>query len=128
DGTIQTVAGTGVAGDSGDGGPATAASLNFVHGVALLPGGAFLLADMLNNRIRRVGRDGIITTAAGTGKAGFSGDGGPAASARIYFPRGVTATSDGGFLIPDTNNARIRRVTPAGIISTVAGNGVVGFA
>ncbi|MGI8593708.1 MAG: RICIN domain-containing protein [Solirubrobacteraceae bacterium] len=123
-GTIQTVAGTGRTGFGGDGGPATRARLNFVHGVAVLPGGGFLLADLFNARIRRVSRSGVIRTVAGTGAEGFSGDGGRATAARIARPRGVAAekVAGGGFLIPDTDNRRIRRVRN-GIIRTVAGNG-----
>ena len=123
-GTIWTVAGTGRAGFGGDGGPATRARLNFVHGVAVLPGGGFLLADLFNFRIRRVSRSGVIRTVAGTGGRGFSGDGGRATAARIANPRGVAAEKvpGGGFLIPDTDNRRIRRVRD-GIIRTVAGNG-----
>lgn len=123
-GAIRTVAGTGVTGFGGDGGPATRARLNFVHGVAVLPGGGFLLADLFNFRIRRVSRSGVIRTVAGTGARGFSGDGGRATAARIANPRGVAAEKlrGGGFLIPDTDNRRIRRVRD-GIIRTVAGNG-----
>jgi len=127
DGTITTIAGTGVAGFSGDGGPATQAQLNFVHSASPTPDGGLLLADTLNNRIRRVSPDGIITTVAGTGAAGYSGDGGAATRARINNPRGVTALPDGGFLIPDTNNHRVRRVWPNGVITTVAGTGTQGF-
>ena len=127
DGHISTVAGTGRAGFSGDGGPATAAQLDLPHGVAFLPDGRLLIADTLNNRIRAVAPDGTITTAAGTGHAGFAGDGGPAAQAEIDAPRGVTAVPDGGYLIPDTENDRIRKVSPDGTITTVAGDGAHGF-
>ena len=127
DGTVATVAGTGAAAFSGDGGPALGAGLNFVHGVAVLPQGGYLVADTLNNRIRLVSAAGAITTVAGDGRAGFGGDGGPALQASINNPRGVSALPDGGFLIPDTNNHRIRRVWPDGHISTVAGTGTAGF-
>ena len=126
DGTISTIAGTGATGYSGDDGPATEAQLYLAHGVAQLPDGSVLLADAGNNRIRRIA-DGIITTVAGTGARGFSGDGGPAVAARIDNPRGVTALQDGGFLIPDTDNHRVRRVYPDGTIETVAGTGIAGF-
>jgi sugar lactone lactonase YvrE len=126
-GTIETVAGTGTAGYSGDGGPATAAELNLPHGVAFLPDGTLLVADTLNNRIRAVSPAGTITTVAGTGDYAYSGDGGPAAAAAIEAPRGVSALSGGGYLIPDTDNQRIRRVSPDGTITTVAGDGVRGF-
>jgi NHL repeat-containing protein len=124
DGRIATVVGTGAAGFGGDGGPATRATLNFVHGVALLRGGGYLVADTRNQRIRRVSSDGDIRTVAGNGTAGFGGDGGSATAASIAVPRGVAAerVRGGGFLIPDTDNRRIRRVRD-GVIRTVAGNG-----
>jgi NHL repeat len=128
DGTITTIAGTGAAGFAGDGGPAAQAELNQPHGVAFTPSGGLLVADTLNNRIRLISLDGTISTAAGTGTAGFLGDGGPATGAEIDAPRGVTALPDGGFLIPDTDNQRIRRVSPDGQITTLAGNGTRGFA
>ena len=127
DGTVTTVAGTGTAGFAGDGGPATAAELDQPHGVALLPDGSFVIADALNNRIRRVLPDGTIVTMVGTGGHGFSGDGGPAADAEIASPRGVASLPDGTLLIPDSDNNRIRLVAPDGTISTVAGDGVAGF-
>ena len=127
DGVVSTVAGTGAQGYGGDGGPATAAALNFVHSAAPLGDGSLLLADTQNNRIRKISPAGTITTVAGTGSAGFTGDGGPATSARINNPRGVVGLADGGFLIPDTNNHRVRRVWPDGTITTVAGTGVQGF-
>ena len=128
DGRIFRAAGTGERGYSGDGGPAVQARLDLVHGVALAGDGGFFLADTGNNRIRRVWPDGTITTVAGTGVPGFSGDGGPAAAARINAPRGLAALPDGGLLIPDSSNHRIRRVWPSGTITTVAGTGVPGFA
>ncbi len=127
DGVVTTIAGSGSAGFSGDGGQATTAQLNFVHSAAPTPDGGYVLADELNNRIRRISPSGIISTVAGTGVAGFSGDGGPATAAQINNPRGVVALPDGGFLIPDSNNHRVRRVSPTGVISTVAGTGVQGF-
>ena len=126
-GTITTVAGTGQPGFSGDGGPATAAQLNRPFSVAALPGGSFLVADLGNNRIRRVSRDGVITTVAGNGSAAYSGDGGPAVDAAIWQPHAVAALPDGGFLIADTFNHRVRRVWPDGRITSVAGTGVAGF-
>jgi ribosomal protein S11 len=126
-GTITTVAGTGTAGFSGDGGPATAAEISDPEGVAATADGGFLIADTANNRVRRVSPAGTITTVAGTGTAGFSGDGGPAIAAELDSPEGVAATADGGFLIADTGNNRVRRVSPAGTITTVAGSGTAGF-
>jgi hypothetical protein len=127
DGTITTIAGSGTAGFSGDGGPATHAEFRGVHGVGLLPDGGFVLADPGNQRIRRIWPDASITTVAGTGEPGDSGDSGPAVAAEIDAPRGVAALKDGGFLFPDTENDRIRRVWPDGRITTVAGTGVQGF-
>ncbi|MGH8584547.1 MAG: RHS repeat-associated core domain-containing protein [Gammaproteobacteria bacterium] len=126
DGIITTVAGTGAIGISGDGGPATAAALNSPFGVALGPDGSLYIADGGNNRIRRVGPDGIITTVAGMGFFGFSGDGGPATAAALYLPLGLALGLDGSLYIADTGNNRIRRVGPDGIITTVAGTGRFG--
>jgi hypothetical protein len=96
-------------------------------GVSATPEGGFLIADTLNHRGRRVSQAGTITTVAGTGTPAFGGDGGPAIAGRLQNPAGVTATADGGFLIADTNNDRVRRVSPAGTITAVAGNGTAGF-
>jgi hypothetical protein len=127
DGAVITVAGSGVPGFGGDGGPATEAELDQPHGVALLPDGGFVIADALNNRIRRVWPDGTITTVAGTGEDAFSGDGGPAVNAAIGAPRGIASLADGTLLIADSDNNRIRRVAPDGTIETVAGDGTAGF-
>jgi Fibronectin type III domain len=125
DGTITTVAGTGVQGFSGDGGPATAAQLNLPYSVAVTPDGGFLIADSGNRRVRRVSPTGIITTVAGTGVPGSSGDGGAATAAQLNDPTGLATTSDGGFLIADFFGNRVRRVSPTGVISTLAGTGSV---
>jgi glucose/arabinose dehydrogenase len=121
DGMITTVAGTGVPGSSGDGGPATAAQLNNPYSVAVLPDGGFLIADSGNRRVRRVSPDGIITTVAGTGVPGSSGDGGAATAAQLNYPTGLATTPDGGFLIADFFGDRVRSVSPSGVITTVAG-------
>lgn len=135
DGTISTVAGSGPASglytgpDAGDGGPATSARLAVPTGVAALPNGGFLIADKERNVIRRVAPDGTISTAAGRSAVqGFAGDGGLAKAALLRFPTDVAAIADGGFLIADSGNRRVRRVGPDGRISTVAGNGREGFA
>ena len=125
-GDIFTFAGTGTAGFAGDGGPATSAALRQPTAVAWLADGSALVADYANHRIRRVSPSGQITTVAGTGTAGYSGDGGAATSARISWPTDVDPTADGGFLIADLGNKRVRLVSPAGIITTVAGTGVEG--
>jgi sugar lactone lactonase YvrE len=117
-GIITTVAGTGVAGYSGDGGPATAAQLRTPEAVSLTTSGDLLVAERGNNRIRRISAAGTITTVAGTGTAGFTGDGGPATAARLDTPRGVHAASNGIFYIGDTLNRRVRRV--GGTLSVVA--------
>jgi sugar lactone lactonase YvrE len=113
DGTIRTVAGTGTAGFSGDGGPAIRAQLNGPTGVAVDATGTLLIADTANNRVRRVSPDGIITTVAGSGAKGFSGDGGAAVNAKLSGPTGVAIGPDGGLYIADSGNDRIRRVSPA---------------
>jgi cysteine-rich repeat protein len=130
-GIIDTVAGSGtIAGFSGDGGPATSAQLNGPYGVTIDDLGTVFLVDGLNHRIRRVdAATGVITTVAGTGTAGFSGDGGAASSAQINSPSGVAVDDGGNVFIADTGNHRIRRVdADSGIITTVAGTGVGGFA
>jgi RHS repeat-associated protein len=132
DSGITTVAGNGTLGFSGDGGPATQAALGYPIEVAVAPDGSLYFADNDNNRIRRVGPDGIITTVAGNGSGDFSGDGGPATQAGIgfqqgRFPTGLAVAPDGSLYIGDRFNNRIRRVGPDGIITTVAGNGISDF-
>ncbi len=124
-GTITTVAGNGNRGYSGDGGPAPSASLALPSGVALDSAGNLYIADEGNSRIRKV-TGGTITTVAGNGNQGFSGDGGPATSAALNQPWGVAVDSAGSLYVADTVNNRIRKVS-GGTITTVAGNGVVGF-
>ena len=128
-GDITTVAGTGNAGFSGDGGPATSANVSFPTGVTLDSSGNLFFADLENHRIRKVdATTGFITTVVGNGTSGFSGDGGPAISATLNNPEGVTVDASGNLFIDDTLNQRIRRVDFAtGFITTVAGNGTYGF-
>jgi sugar lactone lactonase YvrE len=126
-GVISTVAGTGTQGFSGDGGPASSAALWSPWGVAVDAAGNLLIGDYGNQRIRRVTPAGVISTVAGTGTQGFSGDGGPATSARLYHPEGIAVDTAGNLFIADTSNSCIRKVTPAGVISTVAGNGTSGY-
>jgi hypothetical protein len=124
DGRISTVVGTGVAGSVGDGGPAVLAQVNGPRDVAVASDGVtFFVADTGGNRIRRVGADAIITTVAGSGVAGFAGDGGSATLASLNGPSGVAVTATGGLRIADTTNNRVRLVA-ANVITTVAGNGV----
>ncbi|MCB1094196.1 MAG: hypothetical protein KDN22_01310, partial [Verrucomicrobiae bacterium] len=128
DGILRVLGGTGVAGYSGDGGAATNAQINTPFGLDIAPDGSVVFCDFNNNRVRRIGADGIIRTVAGTGVPGFGGDGGPAALAQIRLPLGLDVTPDGTILIADGNNHRIRSVGTDGIIVTVAGTGVPGFA
>ena len=122
-GIITTVAGTGVRGHSGDGGPATRAKLRNPAAVAVDGNGNLFIADSENNRIRRVDRSGTITTVAGTGARGYGGDGGPAVAARLSSPKGVAVDGAGNLLLADTLNYRIRRVDRSGTITTIAGTG-----
>ncbi len=126
-GIINTVAGhSGPMGALGDGGPATAAGLNTPNGVALDAAGNLYIGDSTNHRIRRVSAaTGIITTIAGTGTVGFSGDGGPATSAMLQVPAGIAVDAAGNVYFADSYNHRVRRIAAGtGIITTVAGNGV----
>ena len=126
-GNISTIAGTGAAGFSGDGGPATAAPVDGPTGVVLDSAGNLYIADTNNHRIRKMDPSGIISTIAGTGSAGFGGDGGRATAAQINFPRDVALDGAGNLYIADASNHRIRRVDASGNISTVAGTGTGGF-
>ncbi|MGW9440568.1 RICIN domain-containing protein, partial [Streptomyces sp. NPDC055607] len=127
DGTISTVAGNGTAGSKGDGGPATSAQLNGLHGVAVSGAGDLYIADHKNHRVRKVTTDGTISTVAGNGTAGSKGDGGPATSAQLNGPVGVVLDSAGTLYITDHLSHRVRRVTTDGTIDTVAGTGAAGF-
>jgi uncharacterized protein (TIGR03437 family) len=118
---LQTVAG----GDyAGDGGPASLALLLQLEGMATDPWGNLYVSDAADHRVRKITPSGIITTVVGNGHAGFSGDGGPAESAQLRTPYGLAVDRNGNLYVADLGNARIRRITPQGIISTVAGGGV----
>src|SRR5437016_9053586 len=125
---IATVAGTGTAGFSGDGGRAAEAQLNNPYGLARGPEGALYICDMENHRIRRVAKDGTITTVAGTGKRGYSGDGGPALQAELNEPYEVRFDKSGNMFFVEMRNHTVRRVdSRTKFISTVAGSGKEGF-
>ena len=129
-GVITTVAGNGVQGFAGDNDPATAAELDSPAGLAVDAAGDFFIADSHNQRVREVtAATGIISTIAGTGVAGFSGDGGAATAARLDLPTALALDAAGNLYIADTGNHRVRRIAAAtGAISTVAGNGIEGYA
>ncbi len=122
-GAIQAVVGDGTIGYTGDGGPATAAEIYQPRGITLTPDGGYLIADRRNQVIRKVSASGTITTVAGNHTQGFLGDNGPATSAELSMPHALSLTADGGYLIVDTNNNRIRMVSASGTITTVAGDG-----
>jgi len=126
-GVISTVAGTGIAGYSGDGAKASLAKINFPNGIALDSKGNIVFSDQGNNRIRSISKTGIITTIAGTGTPGYGGDGGLATAAKIKGPAGVSVDSSGNLFFSDLGNQRIREVDKAGIMHTIAGNGTAGF-
>lgn len=126
-GLISTIAGTGTASFSGDGGPATSATLNNPKGLAVDSAGNVYIADGGNQRIRKItASTGVISTIAGTGTAGFSGDGGSATAAQINWPYGMAIDSSGVLYFADSNNHRVRKIS-GGVISTVAGSGSAGF-
>ena len=120
--TISTAAGSSWVGDNG---PATSAILLQSEGIAADSSGNIYIADAANHRVRRLARSGVITTVAGTGAAGFSGDGGPAVAAQLNSPYGLACDSRGNLYIADLGNARVRRVGPDGVIATIAGGGSI---
>src|ERR1700750_2153375 len=122
-GVITRVAGTGAPGNGGDDRPATNARFNALNGVAVTADGGFLIADSGNNVVRKVSAAGMITRVAGTGTPGNGGDDGPATNARFNALNGVAVTADGGFLIADSGNNVVRKVSAAGVITRVAGTG-----
>lgn len=131
DGSLVRIAGNGLFSFSGDGGPATSASLRLSQatgqrspsGIVEDSNGNVYVSDTFNHRIRRIS-NGIITTIAGNGKPGFSGDGGPAVSASLNNPAGLTLAANGDLYVADTNNNRVRKIS-GGTITTVAGNGQI---
>jgi uncharacterized protein (TIGR03437 family) len=126
-GVITTVAGNGHAGFSGDNGPSEAAQLNQPYSVAVDSAGNLYIADLGNQRVRRVDTAGIITTVAGNGERGAAGDGGPAASAQMLSPRNVVVDPAGNLYVSEFDGHRVRFLARDGSISTIAGTGIAGF-
>lgn len=126
DGVITTFGGTGIAGYAGDGGQATAAMFDHPTGLALDVAGNLYVADSGNHVVRKITPAGIVSTYAGNGHEGYSGDGGPATAAQLFEPRGVAMDATGNLYITDIANM-VRKVTPAGIITTFAGTGMGGY-
>jgi gliding motility-associated-like protein len=124
---INTIIGDGTMGYSGNGGPATAAGLNYPYAVAIDDTGNIYVADMNNNRIRKVNTNGIISEFAGNGVAGYGGDGGPATAAELKSPTDVIIDHSGNIYIADMMNERVRVINTNGIISTFAGTGLPGY-
>jgi sugar lactone lactonase YvrE len=128
DGIIRTFAGTGFGlTSSGDGGRATKAHLASPEGLTVDARGNVYVTEYHTHRVRKITPRGIITTVAGNGRPGFSGDGGPAKKAQLYRPFDVAVDAQGNLYISDFGNYRVRKVTPGGIISTIAGNGQFGL-
>jgi gliding motility-associated-like protein len=126
-GIVSTIAGTGTAGFSGDGGPATAAQLNLPYQVKLDNAGNIYIPDNGNTRIRKINTAGIITTIAGTGGFGYSGDGGAATAATFRYPWALSLDNNDNIYITDAGTDVIRKINTAGIITTFAGNGTSGY-
>lgn len=135
-GTIYTICGDGTPGYGGDGGPAEEAKLNSPKGQAAQPAGRIAIddndriyiADTANHVIRMVDNNGVITTIAGTGVAGYSGDGGPALQAQFNTPSDVEVSPDGSLYVADTANNVVRKIDPDGVVTTIAGTGELGYA
>ncbi|MFY9265130.1 MAG: hypothetical protein WAO61_06860 [Solirubrobacterales bacterium] len=122
-GNVKTIGGTGIPGYGGDGGPAVNAKFDTIGGLSIATDNGTLVADTNNHRIRRIDPGGSVTTVAGTGSEGFSGDGGSAKAATLSAPSDVAALPNGGYVFSDLGNGRIRWVDADGAISTIAGGG-----
>ncbi len=126
-GIVTTIAGTGLYGNTGDGGPATAATLGQVYGLTIDKAGNLFVVDYSNNCVRKINTSGIISTVAGTGANGYTGDGGPATAATLNYPIDAVVDTNGNLYITDWYNYVVRKVNTAGIISTAVGNGGIGL-
>jgi len=126
-GQVTRVAGTGRPGFSGDGGPAIEAELGWVYDLAVDTAGNIFIVDQDNDRIRMVDTSGVITTIAGTGEPGYSGDGGPATEARLNSPYGIALDGQGNIYFTAQPGV-VRRIDSSGVITTIAGSGLVGYA
>jgi sugar lactone lactonase YvrE len=126
-GLVQTVAGNGKSGFSGDGGPATLAGISSSAGIALDPDGNLYVADADNHRVRKVDTNGVITTVVGNGNPGYSGDGAPGIYASLNHPQDICIAPDGSMYIADESDHRVRKLDSEGIIHTVAGAGTPGY-
>ena len=126
-GFITTLAGSDLHGDQGDNGSAINALIDTPIGIAVDAAGNVYFTDSDNHKVRKISTNGVITTVAGTGLPGFSGDGGPAANAQLYYPKGLTIDKQGNLYIADYTNQRIRKVGTNGIIVTIAGTGSPGY-
>ncbi len=127
DSVISRIGGASTAGAGADGPDALQSALRLPYGVAVDRNGVVYFSDTGNHRIRKISTSGAIETIAGTGSAGFSGDGGPATSARLSSPTGLAMDAAGNIYFADSDNHRIRHITPSGAIRTIAGTGVAGF-
>ena len=127
DGIITTIAGTGVGADSGDNGPAIAASLGGPYGITIDHSSNIYIVNLGTYRVRKINTSGIITTIAGTGTHGYNGDSIAATTAELNYPRGIAVDGSGNVYIADAVNHRVRKVDTAGIITTFAGNGTGGY-
>ncbi len=125
-GTIGTIVGTGTASSTGDGGAATAATVNDPGAVAYDLAGNLYVAEFVGNRVRKITPSGVITAFAGTGVSGNTGDGGAATAAKLSMPQGLAVDAAGNVYISDTNNNRVRKVSPSGVITAFAGTGTQG--
>jgi sugar lactone lactonase YvrE len=124
---MTTIAGSGEFKDSGDGGPAIQAGIRSPGGLTFSPDGELYIAEETSHRIRKINKEGIIIPVAGTGSAGYGGDGGPATQAQLKSPYRMVFDKEGNLYFSDRDNNRIRKIDLRGIISTVAGNSNIGW-